>query len=422
MAGETEDARDTDGPRAASGSNASASNTTSIVRLVDRILEAGSKCRASDIHLEPHRDALVIRFRIDGSLIEIDRLAIESHGALISRLKIMAGMNIVERRRPQDGQFSARCDGRAFDVRLATLATIHGEKMVLRLLDQRRSTRGLHELGMPESLVSTYGRLLHSPFGLVLCAGPTGTGKTTTLYASLAHMDISDRNVTTIEDPVEYVVPGINQVRTNDQAGLTFASGLRSLLRQDPDIILIGELRDHETARLGVQAALTGHFVLSSIHATDAAGALQRLIDMGVEPFLVSSSLIGVIGQRLLRKICPSCSRAHTPIPGELELLGLHRVREPATLRRGIGCDTCSHTGFHDRIGVHEILRMTPEMRRLLLQRADAQEIHHRAVTDGMIPMRDVAVQLVRSGLTTSDEVIRSLGSDVSRPATKAAS
>jgi type IV pilus assembly protein PilB len=390
--------------------NGGTPNSTSIVALVDRILEAGSDCRASDIHIEPHSDALNIRFRIDGSLIEIDQLPIAYHGALISRLKIMAGMNIVERRRPQDGQFSTTCKGRNFDVRLATLSTIHGEKMVLRLLDQRRTTRGLNELGMDESLAMRYRQLLRSPFGLVLCAGPTGSGKTTTLYASLTHMAIADRNVTTIEDPVEYVIPGINQVRTNDQAGLTFASGLRSLLRQDPDIILIGELRDSETARLGVQAALTGHFVLSSIHATDAAGALQRLIDMGVEPYLITSSLIGVIGQRLLRRVCSRCARPYDPLPDEIELYEQHRVHGPTTFRRGSGCDACSHTGFLDRVGVYEVLHITPEVRRLLAQGADARDLHRQAVADGMKPLREAAMHLVRTGVTTVDEVVRALG------------
>jgi type IV pilus assembly protein PilB len=385
-------------------------SSTSIVSLVDRILEAGSDSRSSDIHIEPHSDALSIRFRIDGSLIEIDQLPITYHGALISRLKIMAGMNIVERRRPQDGQFSTTCKGRNFDVRLATLATIHGEKMVLRLLDQRRTTRGLNELGMDESLAARYRQLLRSPFGLVLCAGPTGSGKTTTLYASLTHMPTSDRNVTTIEDPVEYVIPGINQVRTNDQAGLTFATGLRSLLRQDPDIILIGELRDSETARLGVQAALTGHFVLSSIHATDAAGALQRLIDMGVEPYLITSSLIGVVGQRLLRRVCSKCAHPYQPLPDEIDLFEQHRLHGPTTFRRGTGCDTCSHTGFLDRVGVYEVLHITPEIRRLLARGADAQDIHHQAVIDGMQPLRDAAMHLVRTGVTTNDEVVRALG------------
>ncbi len=364
-----------------------------------------------------------MRFRIDGSLIEFDKLPLVYHGALVSRLKVMAGMNIVERRRPQDGQFSAEYGDRVLDVRLATLGTIHGEKMVLRLLDQRRTALGLGDLGMPASVANTWRRLIRSPNGLVLCSGPTGSGKTTTLYASLTDMDIADRNVTTIEDPVEYVISGINQVRTNDQAGLTFASGLRALLRQDPDVILIGEMRDEETARLGVQAALTGHFVLSSIHAGHAAGAIQRLIDMGVEPFLISSSLCGVIGQRLLRRVCSVCAVEHTPRPDEVAIFETGRSgarRSHSTFVRGVGCERCSHTGYLERIGVYEILRVTAKIRHLVMQRADAETIRHTAIEEGMTPIRDAAMHLVEQGITTIDEVIRTLGSqastDVSTP------
>lgn len=392
------------------GKQSSSPNDNSIVSLVNRILESASASRASDVHLEPRREALHVRFRIDGSLVEIDALPIALHSALVSRLKIMAGMNIVERRRPQDGQFTVLCAERSLDVRLATLSTIHGEKMVLRLLDQKRTTRGLGELGMPPRIAHQWKRLITSPHGLVLCSGPTGSGKTTTLYASLTEMDISNRNVTTIEDPVEYVVPGINQVRTNDQAGLTFASGLRALLRQDPDVILIGELRDQETARLGIQAALTGHFVLSSIHATDAAGALQRLIDMGVEPFLVSSSLTAIIGQRLVRRVCSSCARPDAPPPEVLESLARREFTRSGTCRRGVGCDRCSHTGYLERVGVYEVLRITPGIRRLLMHGADAADIHRQAVDEGMVPLGDAAMDLVQSGVTTVDEVVRTLG------------
>jgi type IV pilus assembly protein PilB len=383
---------------------------TPIVKLVDRLIESGSQFRASDIHVEPFGDALRIRFRIDGSLVDADTLPLSYHGPLVSRLKIMGGMNIVERRRPQDGQFSTICHGRALDVRLATLSTIHGEKIVLRLLDQRRTTRGLGDLGMAPSAIDVWRRLIHSPFGLVLCCGPTGSGKTTTLYASLTDMEITDRNVTTIEDPVEYVIAGINQVRTNDQAGLTFAAGLRALLRQDPDVILIGELRDQETARLGVQAALTGHFVLSSIHANDAAGALQRLIDMGVEPFLVSSSLIGVIGQRLVRRVCTGCSQPYSPNPAELDLVDQFLPGARTHFRRGTGCSTCSHTGYLDRIGIYEVLQVTPEIRHHLMHRADAETIRSTALEEGMTSLRVAAMKLVESGITTIDEVVRSLG------------
>lgn len=385
----------------------------SVVRLVTEVIRRALERRASDIHIEPHVDRLTLRFRIDGTLIDVETLPLSSHPALINRLKVLAGMNIVERRRPQDGRLSVSCGDRNVDIRVATLATIHGEKMVLRLLDQNRTRRGLGELGMCSHTIRLHRTLMASPFGLLLCAGPTGSGKTTTLYASLEEMNIAGRNVTTIEDPVEYVFDGINQVRTNDQAGLTFASGLRALLRQDPDVILIGEVRDAETARLGVQAALTGHIVLSSIHATDAAGALQRLLDMGVESFLISSSLIGVVGQRLVRRICTGCAEPATLGADELSELGPPGPDD--TFRRGAGCSSCGGTGYFDRIGVYEILRMTPTIRKLLAQQAAAGEIHCAAVADGMIPMREAALHLVRAGLTTIDEVARALLIDEGR-------
>lgn len=390
--------------------NGHSPSETSIVELVNRILAAGSDSRASDIHLEPRSDALHVRFRIDGSLVDIDRIPLAYHGALVSRLKIMAGMNIVERRRPQDGQFSADSNGRSFDVRLATLSTIQGEKVVLRLLDQRRTMLGLGQLGMPSAIAASWRQLIRSPHGLVLCCGPTGSGKTTTLYASLLEMDTAERNVTTIEDPVEYVVPGINQVRTNDQAGLTFASGLRALLRQDPDIILIGELRDEETARLGVQAALTGHFVLSSIHAADAAGALQRLIDMGVEPFLVASSLTGVVGQRLVRRICTACTRRYVPRADEIALFEFNRPGSTTEFRCGAGCTQCGNTGFMERVGIYEVLRITQGVRTLIMANADAASVRALAVREGMEPMGVAAMDLVHRGITTIDEVVRTLG------------
>lgn len=390
----------------------------SIVELVHRIVERALVHRASDVHIEPCDTHVRVRFRIDGSLVDVDRLPTVLHGPLISRLKILAGMNIIERRRPQDGQFSTMFADRTIDVRLATLSTIHGEKIVLRLLDQNRTTRGLGELGMGAATSCSFRQLIRSPFGLVLCAGPTGSGKTTTLYASLRDMDITGRNVTTIEDPVEYTFPGINQVKTNDLAGLTFATGLRALLRQDPDVILIGELRDEETARLGVQAALTGHFVLSSIHAIDATGAIQRLIDMGVESFLISSSLIAVIGQRLLRKNCPTCTTLYVPSVDELDLYRRLRSDVESTqlsteFRRGSGCGACSETGFRERIGVYEILRISPGIRRLLTERASSPQIRTMALQEGMTSMGEAAMSLVQQGITTIDEVIRTLSEGV---------
>ena len=268
--------------------------------------------RASDVHIEPSEQGVRIRYRIDGALKEVLTLPASMAVGLVSRIKIMAGMNIVERRRPQDGQLRTDIDGREVDVRVSTLATIWGEKCVMRLLDRTRSVMRLHDLGMPSDSADKYTSFVRAPFGMVLCAGPTGSGKTTTLYATLTEISDPSRNVMTIEDPVEYVFPTINQIQTNEQAGVTFATGLRSILRQDPDVILVGEIRDVETARIGVQSALTGHLVLSSVHATDAVSALHRFLDMGIESFLVASSIIGIVGQRLVRRICPSCKVAYT--------------------------------------------------------------------------------------------------------------
>jgi len=381
-----------------------------IVHLVTNIVGQGLRDRASDIHVEPLDDILRIRYRIDGTLVEVQRLPLAIHLSLVSRLKIMAGMNIVERRRPQDGQFSTTVDGREVDVRVATVSTVFGEKLVMRLLDKRRSMIGLGELGMPRDTHGAFSQMIRSPFGMVICAGPTGAGKTTTLYASLLEINNSGKNVTTIEDPVEYVFPGINQVQTNEQAGLTFATGLRALLRQDPDVILVGEIRDSDTARIAVQSALTGHFVLSSLHGTDAAAALHRLLDMGIEAFLIASSVMGVIGQRLLRRICDSCKSPYTPDAEELELFHRHHPgRTKKLFFHGIGCEDCSHTGYRDRIGVYELLHISPRIRQLLIDHATTEQVRDTAVIEGMRPMIVEAMSLVDDDVTTITEVIRTL-------------
>ncbi len=300
-----------------------------VVQVVGRILTQAMRDRASDVHIEPSELGIRVRYRIDGALKEVLTLPSSMGVGLISRIKIMAGMNIVERRRPQDGQLRTEIDGKEVDVRVATVATIWGEKCVMRLLDRTRSVLRLSELGMPKEAADTYSAFVRAPFGMVLCAGPTGSGKTTTLYATLTEIADGARNVMTIEDPVEYVFPSINQIQTNEQAGLTFATGLRSILRQDPDVILVGEIRDVETARIAVQSALTGHFVLSSLHATDSVSALHRFLDMGIESFLVASSVIGIVGQRLVRRICPSCKVAYTLDRCRARLLrGERRTRE----------------------------------------------------------------------------------------------
>ena len=381
-----------------------------VVHLVTELVGNGLRDRASDIHVEPLNDALRIRYRIDGNLVEVRRFPLTLHQSLVSRLKIMAGLNIVERRRPQDGQFSSTYDGREVDVRVATVSTVFGEKVVMRLLDKRRSMIGLSELGMPVDTHDTYSRLIRSPFGMVICAGPTGAGKTTTLYASLLEINNDGRNVTTVEDPVEYVFPGINQVQTNEQAGITFATGLRALLRQDPDVILVGEIRDPDTARIAVQSALTGHFVLSSLHGTDAAAALHRLLDMGIEAFLIASSVMGIIGQRLLRRICDSCKEPYAPSAEETAMYAQLRPGSDKSLFfHGAGCPDCANTGYRDRIGVYELLRITPKLRQLIVDRATTEQVRQAAIDEGMRPMIEEALNLVDNDVTTISEVVRTL-------------
>ncbi len=381
-----------------------------IVQLVNRIVGQAMRDRASDIHVEPLDDRLRIRFRIDGELVEVFNIPLGVHAALTSRLKIMSGMNIVERRRPQDGQFSTSIDGKDVDVRVASVATVFGEKIVMRILDKGRSMIGLAELGFPRDTYLQYSKMVHAPFGMVICAGPTGAGKTTTLYATLQEINSSGKNVTTVEDPVEYIFPGINQIQTNEQAGITFATGLKAILRQDPDVILVGEIRDADTARIAIQSALTGHFVLSSLHGTDAVAALHRFLDMGIEAFLIASSVVGVIGQRLLRRICDSCKEPYTPGADELAVFRQHSGGSDKTqFFHGAGCNYCANTGYRDRIGVYELLRITPELRRLIVGWATTEELRRLAVAQGMRTMLREAMALVESDVTTIPEAVRTL-------------
>ncbi|MEM9514806.1 MAG: GspE/PulE family protein [Actinomycetota bacterium] len=381
-----------------------------VVQLVQRVVGQALRDRSSDIHIEPLDDRLRIRFRVDGHLIEAFTLPLSAHNPLVSRLKIMSQMNIVEKRAPQDGQFSTTVDGRDIDVRVASVATVFGEKIVMRILDKSKSMVGLSELGMPAETYKTYSKLVHAPFGMVICAGPTGAGKTTTLYATLLEINSTGKNVTTVEDPVEYVFPGINQVQTNAKAGLTFATGLKALLRQDPDTILVGEVRDADTARIAIQSALTGHFVLSSLHGTDAVAALHRLLDMGIEAFLVASAIVGVVSQRLLRKMCDNCREPYTPGAEELAVFRQHSGgSEKSVFYRGVGCSYCSNTGYRDRIGVYELLKITPEIRRLIVGWATTEELRRLAVAQGMRTMLREAMQMVEDDVTTIPEVVRTL-------------
>ena len=380
-----------------------------VVQVVDRILTQAMRDRASDVHIEPSDEIVRVRFRIDGALKEILQLPAAIGPGLVSRIKIMANMNIVERRRPQDGQLTIDIDGKDVDVRVATVSTIMGESCVMRLLDKTRSVLRLNDLGMPVDTHAAYSKIVRAPFGMVLCAGPTGSGKTTTLYATLSEVNNPTLNVMTIEDPVEYVFPTINQIQTNDQAGLTFATGLKSILRQDPDVILVGEIRDVETTRVAVQSALTGHFVVSSLHATDSVSALHRFLDMGIESFLIASSVLAVVGQRLLRRICPSCKTAYTPTEEELVFYEESGGSPKESFFHGAGCNFCSNTGYKDRIGVYELLVMTPELRRLVVGWATQEELRNMAVKQGMRTLRQEAINLVVQDVTSIAEVIRSM-------------
>ncbi|GAA1770885.1 GspE/PulE family protein [Luedemannella helvata] len=381
-----------------------------VVQVVHLMITQALRDRASDIHIEPQPERIRVRYRIDGALHDVLDLPAAMGPVIVSRIKIMANMNIVERRRPQDGQISLEIEGRGVDIRVSTTSVIEGEKVVMRLLDKSRTLYRLEQLGMPEDMAARYQALLRSPYGMVMCAGPTGSGKTTTLYGSLAELNTPERNVMTIEDPVEYRVESISQIQINEQAGVTFATGLRSILRQDPDVILVGEIRDVETAHIAVQAALTGHFVLSSIHATDAAAALHRLLDMGVESFLVASSVTAVVSQRLVRRVCPHCRGRYEPTPEEYALLMAIGGRPPAHgFLRGHGCNFCAHTGFLERIGVYEIMPVSEAIRELVLGRAPHDQVRKVARAEGMRTLQEEAALLVEAGVTTLDEVLRSI-------------
>ncbi len=381
-----------------------------IVKVVNVIFEQAVRERASDIHIEPMDEDVRVRVRTDGALHEIMRLPNEMAQSLISRVKVMSDMNIVERRKPQDGQLAVSVAGRDLDVRVSTAPTVFGEKCVMRVLDKSKGAIEMSALGMDRETFGRFNKLIRSPYGMVICAGPTGSGKTTTLYATLAAINDAEINVVTVEDPVEYVFPTINQIQINEASGVTFASGLRAILRQDPDAILVGEIRDIETARIAVQAAMTGHFVMSSLHATDATSALHRFMDMGVEPFLVASSLLGVVGQRLVRKICPHCVVAYEPTPEEMSFYEKSGGDlNKAQFVRGDGCVFCAGTGYYDRVGIYEVLRITDELKELIVSGAPQAELKQLAVSQGMRTLREQATQLVAQDKTTIGEVLRTV-------------
>jgi type IV pilus assembly protein PilB len=377
-----------------------------VVRLLNMIIDEGVREGASDIHIEPQRGALLVRYRIDGVLHDVMKPAGNIRAPLISRAKIMADMDIGERRRPQDGRIHLTTGGRTIDLRVSTLPTIFGEKVVMRILDQSTPLIGLNRLGFHTDTLRQWDQAISTPYGMILVTGPTGSGKTTTLYATLGTINTLEKNIVTVEDPVEYQLPRINQVQLNVKAGLTFATGLRSILRQDPDIIMVGEMRDRDTAEIGIQAALTGHLVLSTLHTNDASTSVSRLVDMGVEPFLISSSVIAILAQRLARQICEHCKIAYTPPPDALKRLGLDPAGE-VSMFRGQGCEECRFTGYKGRIAIFELLLMSDGIRGLVVRRAPSAEIKALAVQEGMQTLRDDGLEKVLSGVSTIDEILR---------------
>ena len=367
-----------------------AADDAPIIRMLNALLTQGVRDGASDIHIEPYERSSAVRFRVDGTLREVVQPNKALHAALISRLKIMAELDISEKRLPQDGRISLRLGTRAIDVRVSTLPGAHGERAVLRLLDKTEARFSLEALGMSGEVLQGFDRLIRQPHGIVLVTGPTGSGKSTTLYASLARMDTTTTNVLTVEDPIEYELPGIGQTQVNAKIDLSFAKALRAILRQDPDVIMIGEIRDYETAQIAIQASLTGHLVLATLHTNDAPSAVTRLIDMGVEPFLLSSSLLGVLAQRLVRQLCTACRR-----------------QDAQGLWHAVGCPACGHTGYKGRTGVYELMTADEAVRALIHNRAAESELTTAALAGGLRPMREDGQRLVAEGVTSAEEVVR---------------
>jgi len=380
-----------------------------VLRNLNLLIQQAVRNRASDIHIEPQEDRLQIRFRIDGVLQDIMSLPLSIHAALISRLKIMGRMNIAERRRPQDGRFSVNVDNENIDVRVACGNTVHGEMVVLRLLPKSGVMLDLAGLGFSPGTLERYQQILKLPFGMILFGGPTGVGKTTTLYASINQLNRMERNIMTIEDPVEYKFEGVNQFQVNPKADIGFANSLRAFMRLDPDVILVGEIRDSETVRIAIQAALTGHLVFSSVHANDAVGVMYRLVDLGIEPFLLCSALAGTVSQRIVRRICPHCQVSYEPTTEE-RMAYQKEMGEPLPqLYKGAGCNVCSDTGYLGRAGIFEVLVPTEEVKQLLLGGASAAQIRDQATKDGMVPLLRDGMLKVKEGITTVSEVLRNV-------------
>jgi type IV pilus assembly protein PilB len=379
-----------------------------VVRLVNLIISQAIGDSASDIHMEPHRRSVQVRYRIDGLLHDVMTPPKALQAAIVSRIKIMANLDIAERRVPQDGRIHVVIENKEYDLRVSTLPTVFGEKVVMRILDQSSTRLGLNKLGFSSATLEIWEGMSSKPYGMILVSGPTGSGKTTTLYSTLHKINTTDKNILTVEDPVEYQLPRVNQVQVNPKAGLTFANGLRSFLRQDPDIIMVGEIRDKETAEIAIQASLTGHLVLSTIHTNDAPSAATRLMDMGVEPFLISSSVIGVLAQRLARTICSNCKESYAPPVEALHRLGLRPEEgEEIVFYRGRGCDRCKGAGYKGRLGIFELMPMSEAIREQVLKGSSADQLRQQAIAEGMKTLSDDGILKVLEGVTTIDELLR---------------
>jgi general secretion pathway protein E len=379
-----------------------------IIRLVNLMLSQAVKDRASDIHIEPTQTSLKIRFRVDGILYDKLSPPKNIQSALTSRIKVMADLNIAEKRLPQDGRIEIKIGNKNIDIRVSTIPIAFGERVVLRLLDKTRILLNVSDLGMPNTSLKDFNRLIHSSHGIILVTGPTGSGKTTTLYAALSTINRADINIITIEDPIEYQIDGIGQIQINPKIGLTFANGLRSIVRQDPDVILVGEIRDLETAEIAIQSALTGHLVFSTLHTNDSASSVTRIIDMGIEPFLVTSSVIAILAQRLVRVICDCCKEEYNPDPESLESIGLTPgILAGRKIYRGKGCPACLNTGYMGRTGIFELMLITDEIQNLILKTSDANTIKKKAMEQGMVTLSRDGARKVMDGMTTIEEVFR---------------
>jgi type IV pilus assembly protein PilB len=378
-----------------------------IVEQIDSVVDEAVDRRASDIHVEPEPDRVRIRLRIDGRMIESRAFPREALSGIVSRIKVLSGLDITERRKPQDGRFTQRSFEQDIDVRVAVIPTVHGERVTMRLLNMDRSNVDLTKLGMEIETRQAFERLIRRPHGIILISGPTGSGKTTTLYAALQQINDIDRHIITIEDPVEYKIGGINQVQVDSEYGVTFASALRSILRHDPDVIMVGEVRDVETAHLALEASLTGHLVFATVHTNSAVGALTRLLDMGCEPFLVSSALVGVMAQRLVRRICANCKSPAVANARERELMGIPEQRGDVEIFRGAGCARCGRTGYFDRVGIYELVHLDAGLGELVMEKASTDRMQRFAEAHGAVTLKDDAVKKALHGMTTLEEAMR---------------